>query len=107
MKNLVDLAGKGNVSIKLFNKLYPTVAEYLSKEKFNDDIAQASEVERGVLMEMASLDNDIISPGQIDIKNIAKYLKVLAEKKGLVIKGKRGEYSIYHPLFKEYLRTMK
>ena len=104
---MVDLTGKGNISLKTFNRLYPTIAGYLSREKFNDDIAQASEMEIKVLGEMASINTQIISPNQLSIKNVRKCLKVLTEKKGLVIKTKRGEYSLYHPLFKEYLRNIK
>lgn len=72
-------------------------------EKFNDDITQASEIELKVLQEMASINTETISPSQLSIKNARKYLKLLTEKKGLVVKTKRGEYSLYHPLFKEYL----
>lgn len=103
MKNLVDLARNGNISLKTFNKVYPTIAGYLSMEKFNDDITQASEIELKVLQEMASINTETISPSQLSIKNARKCLKLLTEKKGLVVKTKRGEYSLYHPLFKEYL----
>ena len=73
-------------------------------EKFNDDITQASETELKVLRKMAFINTETVAPSQLAIKNVRKCLKVLVEKKGLVVKSKRGEYSLYHPLFKEYLR---
>lgn len=106
MKSLVDLAEKGNISRKVFSKIYPTISEYLSREKFNDDISQASEIELKVLQRMASIDTETISPSQLSIKNVRKCLKVLTEKKGLVVKTGRGEYCLYHPLFKQYLKNM-
>lgn len=107
MKNLVDMTGKGNVSLKAFNKVYPTIAGYLSREKFNDDVTQASELELKVLRKMASIDVKTVTPGRLAIKSVRKCLKVLTENKGLVVKTSRGEYSLYHPLFKEYLRKIK
>lgn len=107
MKNLVDIVGKGTVSLKVFHKAYPTIAKNLSREKFNDDIVQASEAEQKVLYQMASIHEETISPSQLSLKNARKYLKVLTEKKGLVIKANRGKYSLYHPLFKEYLKSSK
>lgn len=104
MKNLVEQVNKGNISLKIFNRLYPTVTERLSMEKFNDDITQASETELKVLRKMAFINTETVAPSQLAIKNVRKCLKVLVEKKGLVVKSKRGEYSLYHPLFKEYLR---
>ena len=107
MKNLIDLSGEGNISLAEFDQLYPTIAEYLSREKFNDDIAQASELELKVLNKMASSNTETISPSQLSIENARKSLKVLTEKKGLVVKTRRGEYSLYHPLFREYLKNIK
>ncbi len=105
MKQVVDLlAEQGEINVELFHQAYPLIIENLSWEKFQDDIAQASEVELTVLKKMAILNNDIVTPSQLTIKNVRKYLKILVEKKGLVIKNKRGEYSLYHPMFKEYLR---
>jgi len=39
MKSLVDLAEKGNISCKIFNKIYPAISEYLSREKFKEWIS--------------------------------------------------------------------
>ena len=101
------MAGKGNISLKIFNKSYPTIAGYLSREKFNDDITQASETELKVLRKMAAINTETVAPSRLAIKSVRRCLKVLTEKKGLVVKTKRGEYSLYHPLFKEYLRKTR
>ncbi len=102
MQDLVDSKQEGKINLEFFQEHYPKIARHLAREKFSDDLASVSEAEKRILMEMAELPGTF-SPSDIKIKNIRRYLKDLVENKAVVVKVERGRYSLYHPLFKEYL----
>lgn len=104
MQDLVSLREKGEITLDFFNANYPTITNHLVRNRFAGDLSLVSEVERKILFKMAELP-EVIKPSEIKIKNVRTYLKDLVENKELVIKRNRGEYSLYHPLFREYLRT--
>ena len=107
MCDLVDYREKGRITGNFFNEHWKKIATHIEREKFEDDLFSASETERKALHQIAELPSDVVSPSEIRIKGKAEILKRLSEDKGLLIKSGRGEYKLYHPLFKEYLKQLK
>jgi hypothetical protein len=93
------------ISLDNFEKTYPKIKKILENEKFERDFFLASDKERKILMETAYLPRNF-SPSEIQIKNSRTQLRFLL-RKNLIIKHDRGEYSLYHPLFREYLRGLR
>lgn len=92
--------------LKEFVGLYPDLVERFARMKFNDDYARATDAEKKVLDKIAASNKPEVSPNGIGGTATAKLLERLVSK-DLVLKISRGKYSIYNPLFKEYLRRKK
>ncbi len=71
-------------------------------EFFTENVTDA---EKLILLKCAEINNRIFSPSEIMSKSMSKLLERLA-KKELLVKMERGKYSLYHPLFKEYLKNL-
>lgn len=106
MQDMLDLKQKGALTVDFLDSAYPRIAEHLAREKFSEDLSLATDVERRILLKMSHLP-DGVSPSRISVPNSGIYLKNLVENRELVAKVSRGKYSIYHPMFKEYLRGLK
>jgi Cdc6-like AAA superfamily ATPase len=102
MRELVSMKGSGRITMKYFNEAYKELQKMIEKEKFEIDFLIASPKEKEILSEAAKL-NEVFSPSEIKLEYIRKQLGLLVEK-NLLKKHERGEYSLYHPLFKEYLK---
>ncbi len=89
------------ISLDFFEENYPQIKELLDDGKFKRDFSLASEKERKILLEVANL-GEKFSPSEIMLRNARSHLRFLL-KKNLIKKHERGKYSLYHPLFKEYL----
>lgn len=105
MRELLTLREEGTIDLSYFDENYPSVEKIMEREKFEVDFSIASEKERRILLEMARLPERFV-PSDIKIKNARTQLRFLL-KKNLIIKHDRGEYFIYHPLFKEFLKGLK
>ena len=106
MRELASMKMKGNrVTLNYFEENYKLIEKTIEREKFEVDFSIASDKEKKILLAMAELP-DRSSPSDIKIKNARTQLRFLL-KKNLIIKHERGEYSLYHPLFKEFLRNLK
>lgn len=105
--DLFEHKNKGVIDIKLFNSTYPKIFEHLTASRFIKDYGIASENERRVLLAIAK-HKDVVSLQKIKgvVSNVETCISRLEDKR-LIIKHDRGMYSLYHPLFKEYLRQMK
>lgn len=106
MRDLLNQKQEGKLSLKEFTDMYPDLTEHFARIKFNDDFAKATDSEKEVLHKMASSNKQEVAPNDIGGAKITKFLERLVEK-DLVLKVARGKYSIYNPLFKEYLRKKK
>lgn len=106
MRELVSMHSDEVLTLENFNKIYPAIEEILNRDKFEVDYLSASAKEREVLRIAAGLPKSVFMPQDIKVKNIRNYLRLLVNK-NLVVKHERGEYSLYHPLFKEYSKTIK
>jgi len=104
MQDLVELKEKGALTNEFFYANYPKIAKHLAREKFDDDLHLASEMDQRVLFEMAKFNKTEVTPSELKSKSARVALRRLVNDKGLVKKNGRGRYHIYHPLFKQYLR---
>jgi len=104
MRELVCLKEKGRITLGDFEKNYRTIITSMGAERFQSDFSIASSKEREILLAMSKL-SDRFSPSDISIKDARSHLRFLI-KKGLIVKHERGKYSLYHPFFKEYLRSL-
>jgi len=99
--DLFEYKRKGKITREFFTSVYDKIFSHLSAAIFIKDIAIASEKEKMVLRKMAT--KDIIEVKELKkISNVGVHLKRL-EEKNLTIKLSKGRYTLYHPLFREYL----
>ena len=84
-------------------QLWPAVFSRLEQGKFNNDLAQLSEKELGLLRAIARDEHEESNPAPFALKFPHIYFKRLADK-GLLTRAGRGRYKIYHPLFRQFLQ---
>lgn len=102
MYELLEIVGSvDKVELRTFSKCWPTIQESLGKTIFNQRLKMASEKERDLLIKIAKLDEDFVSPSDVKAPN---ELFSRLEKKELLTRHERGKYSLFHPLFTEYLK---
>ncbi|MFC1787395.1 AAA family ATPase [Halobacteriota archaeon] len=104
MRELVSLKEHGRIDLRFLEKNYDVIERIMEKEAFKEDFLRASHKEREILLSMAKL-SERFKPSDINIANARTQLRFLL-KKGLILRHDRGEYSLYHPLFREYLGGM-
>ncbi len=104
---LVNLLGsKRKVSQREFDKYWPQIVSVLERNVFLNRLGEVSEKEKQVLIRIASIEKAQVSPSMIkEVKGITEFFSRL-ERKGLLLKKERGQYELFHPLFKEYLRKL-
>ena len=107
MQMLVEERKKGVIDVQFIKDRVSKIMSELEREKFEKDMSIASEFERRVLKKMIDKQEIVrlkdLCTGK-DKTKVAKALNRLVEK-NLVVKVNRGEYKLYHPLFKEYLSS--
>ena len=89
-----------------FDSHYPQIEKVMEREKFAVDFSIASGRERGILVAAAKIESNSFAPSELKIKNVRPRLNDMI-RKNLIVKLERGEYALYHPLFKEYLQKIK
>jgi UDP-N-acetylenolpyruvoylglucosamine reductase len=104
MKDLLYKYNKGKITEKEFDKVLPEIRKHFAKVRFEGDIEKTTESEKIILLRMARLRKEEVSP--LDVKAAGSLFERLV-KKDLIIKVGRGKYKLYHSLFKEYLKTLK
>lgn len=103
MKHFIDRIPEGTGSANTFAAFCPDIMEYFAGVKFNADFEKATETEREVLLKIATLGEPEFSPKEIGGRSKTTYVERLVAK-GLITKIDRGKYTLYTPLFAEYLR---
>lgn len=84
---------------------WPTIFEQLGREKFRSDVSQLSAKEIDLLREIARRpDEPALSQMGPQFKR--EYFRRLTER-GLLVRTRRGEYRLYHPLFRSFLQQAK
>jgi hypothetical protein len=77
----------------------------LEKEKFSTDLAQVTDREVQLLRSLARSEDH-----EVGIKQFSEYERVYFSRltdKGLLTRTGRGQYRLYHPLFREFLQQIK
>jgi hypothetical protein len=106
MQDLLDKVEKGAIiDLDMFDKLYPKIIERVNTAKFKTDFDKISDKEREVLIKISKIRRELVTPSDIG-KTHAEIISRLVSK-GLLIKESRGQYRIYHPLFKRFLLTIQ
>jgi hypothetical protein len=105
MYEIVNAIGsKKQISQDDFDKCWPSVVASLENNVFRNRLARVSKREKEVLSRISILDNELVSPSEIkSVRGATEFFSRL-EQKGLLLKKERGQYQIFHRLFKDYLR---
>jgi len=101
MRDLVSYRGEGDIDAEFFEKSYQKIIGRLERDKFKVDLEELSEEQKKVIIKLAELDEEIVSPSDVDVAR--QHIKRLYEK-NLLEKVGYGKYKIYHPLFRDFLR---
>jgi hypothetical protein len=97
---LQKLGSTRNVKEPDFTKCWPHIEDLLANTLFKQKFQSASEKERELLVKIAKSQAREVSPKNFHSPNI---LFTRLEQKELLIHQDRGSYTLFHPLFKEYL----
>lgn len=95
---------KGRITLGFFNTIYKKIFAHIAAARFMKDLAIASDKEKKVLFRAARL-KDEFDIKDLKTPNIGVHLARLVDK-NLLTKIERGKYRFYHPLFREYLRSV-
>ncbi|MFH0748400.1 MAG: hypothetical protein V1915_00535 [Candidatus Bathyarchaeota archaeon] len=107
MYELVNVIGiKERILIDDFDRHWPSIVATLENSVFKGRLANVSGKEKEVLIRISIQDGPLVSPSMIkSVKGAPIFLSRL-EQKGLLLKKERGQYQLFHPLFKDYLRKI-
>lgn len=103
--SLITLAGEGSIEdASKFKQLWPVIFERMGESKFSEDFAHVTNGEKKFLLSIAKEKGNELSP--TDVKKYPRVYFTRLTEKNLLQRLNRGKYSLYHPLFKEYLKIM-
>lgn len=107
MHELVNMLGmEKRISLEDFNKCWPSVVSVMEESVFRGRLSKVSDKEKEVLIKVSMLDKATVSPSMVKgIKGTTEFFSRL-ERKALLIKEERGQYTLFHPLFKDYLKKL-
>jgi hypothetical protein len=99
------------VTMKDYDVSSKEVMKYLGFRLFESMYMLLSENEKTIVKAISNTDYVKLSNQQIarlvKVKSINMYLKNLSENiPNILVREGRGEYRLFHPLFKEYLKTL-
>jgi len=107
MYELLNIVGvREQISKEDFERHWPSIVATLEDSVFKGRLAKVSEREKEVLVKISMQDKLLVSPSMIKIKGAPEFFSRL-EQKGLLMKKERGQYKLFHPLFKEYLKKSR
>jgi hypothetical protein len=105
MFELLDRVGKvKKVNLKSLEQNWPQVKESLFKTIFEQKFRTSSPKERELLTRIAELGSEIISARDFPNFTGVNVLLSRLEENELLRRKDRGQYSLFHPLFSEYLK---
>lgn len=107
MYELINAVGaKGRISREDFERHWPSIVTTLENSVFRGRLAKVSEKEKEVLTKISMQEELLVSPSMIkSVKGASEFFSRL-ERKGLLLKKERGQYQLFHPLFKDYLKKI-
>ncbi len=91
---------------------YSRILTYMGKRLFESIYSRASMNERKILCAFLKADTKMLSNPEIaelsGVKSVNIYLKNMSVPTApVLVRVERGKYALFHPLFKEYLRTIQ
>ncbi|MEW5936646.1 MAG: ATP-binding protein [Candidatus Thermoplasmatota archaeon] len=100
------------ITMRDYDAQYHGVMKYLGFRLFQSLYLLLSDREKRVVNAIAGHDGNTFTNQQIsrliNVKSLNMHLKNLSEKTPqILVREGRGEYRMFHPLFKEYLRTLQ
>lgn len=93
-----------NVNLKLFEQNWPKIRASLFRTVFEQKFKNAAPKERELMIEIAKSGSKIVSASDFPKFKGANTLFSRLEERELLLRQERGEYSLFHPLFAEYLK---
>lgn len=101
---LAKLGKVKNFDMKSLEQYWPKVRGSLFKTVFDQKFKTASPKERELMIKIAVTDSNVVSAKDFpSFKGINVLLSRLEENE-LLVRRDRGQYSLFHPLFSEYLQ---
>jgi hypothetical protein len=101
-----QIGNKRQIGTKDFEESWHYIITLLERNVFINRLAEVSDKEKEVLLKVARLQKEQISPSDIkSVSGITQFFSRL-KRKGLLVKKERGLYELFHPLFKEYLKKI-
>lgn len=101
---LSRLEGIRNVNLKSLEHHWPKVRASLFQTVFEQKFKNSSPKERELMVEIAKLGSGVVSASDFPKFKGANTLFSRLEESELLIRKERGQYSLFHPLFAEYLK---
>ena len=107
MHDLLQKRSRGRIDIPFFDRVFDNILSRLHRIKFEMDYGIASDGEKRILKALANSENERVKIMELKIaglkrSSLSKTMERLIEK-DLLVKAERGEYALYHPLFKQFL----
>lgn len=110
--NLYRLRKGNKITLSDLNSNFNSTLNFLGKRLFDSLLSIITPRERTVVLAFTKFKKEVVTNTElanvVDVKSINQYLIRLSEIRfPIVIRLERGRYKLFHPLFKEYLNTMK
>ncbi|MHB8545999.1 MAG: ATP-binding protein [Nitrosotalea sp.] len=93
-----------NVNLKLLEQNWPKIRASLFRTVFEQKFKNAAPKERELLVKISKTGSEVVSASDFPKFKGANTLFSRLEESELLLRKERGEYSIFHPLFSEYLQ---
>lgn len=105
MFELVMRAEKAQtIGLKDLQNAWPAIEEAFGDTIFAQKFQTASDKERQLMIAIAETGRESVSPIEFKKFSSASELFSRLEKKELLVRQGRGKYSLFHPMFTEFLR---
>jgi hypothetical protein len=100
--------GSSRIDRETIERLLPRVIARLSSQLFRDRFESASKAEKCVLLAMSEIGSatspkEVARKSNLSEKSVPKILERLVNK-SCISKAERGKYTLFNPLFGEYVR---
>ena len=110
--NLFSTRTSTRIAVEDLEQNYTRILTYLGKRLFESIYSRVSLNERKVLGAFLNTDKNTLSNSEIaelsGVKSVNIYLKNLSDSATpLLLRVDRGKYTLFHPLFAEYLKTLQ
>jgi hypothetical protein len=105
MFELLNLVNRSHrINVGELAKHWPVIEASFDQSIFEQKYQTASEKERELMIKIAELKQDFVSPS--DLKELGSTAELFSrlEKKELLIRHGRGKYILFHPMFVEFLK---